>query len=374
MEIISKKDLGIDEKTLDTAVNSICSDIALMTFGSDHVFCKESLHYFTDTRKRKTLKDPGVVWYKGNPRFPIINRQTGTTSIFMNTDVLKLALSSGIAKVFKKKYRSKNLIFTQGPPSVVIKPYMADQSSGQCFIFDSDKVSYTGFLCMTENDETIDSGQIEILENFNGYYDILSEYFNFPKHLKNKEILYLESWFSVSEANEIIKFITALYNYEFRELDWKLDEKTVPKEIHELYNKFVDRNFEVPEHPRYLKWKRQKCSKGTMILIDNKTVIRTASSKDEEVRIYLPIVLQPKSMSVSLERLLHTYYEKGKIGDWSKPGVRHFTRSNRHEYDWRQSRKGQKEGIEKFLDHSWTEDEKIRLGIDSSRYKLEKSS
>jgi hypothetical protein len=244
------------------------------------------------------------------------------------------------------------VVYVHGPPAPIVKPNGAIKSPAQIYGFQNvnqdGKVRYTGIICLSKNDEEHKSGQLQVLENFDAYYDILNAHYRFEAHTKSNEIVHLDhQWFSLAEANAFMEEYFALYNWMVHKIPCTLN-RTVRWEVSQLYNRT---RLEVSKRFEIMTWKTLPSEQGQMYIFDSKQAMRTASNKTAEARIYLQIAVEPRPKNWNRTITyctLQRNYGTGRFGDWSKPGVRAYIRENSTEHKWRRDKLALPAAIEKF--------------------------
>lgn len=340
--------MNIIQTNLDiTLLNNISEDVTKHIFdivfaNEDIKYSSKSMWYFTCANLRKHLKNPDIIYYDGKTRFPYINKHTGFTNVYCIPDLIKLSIDDQIISPFKQLYNTdENIVYNQGPCYPIIKPYMSEMSPGICYLFDPYKTTYTGYLDMTHNISEKDNGELEYLSNFSQYYELLNKYYYFNHYTKGGDLLFLESWFNLFTANDIIKYITFLHNSSIDEINEVIDN--IPQDILDLYEKFEndgsDEIFDMldnlPIIPVKMEWLNVKSTIGNLVIFDNKTPIRTIANKKHTTHMYMSVHLVPQSyMTDNQYKDNYQYYKTGKIGNWIKPGLRYYTRSNMGEYNY----------------------------------------
>lgn len=342
----------------ENAARSIRSDIIGMVFGEEDLIDAEQeakMALFTNAKMRRDLPDSRIVWKKGVARYPEINHFTGQVALYNNLNVLKLAGNKKIAEILSSFYKVPvdTLGMLQGPPALIVKPMGAGASHPFVHSFgalDDDRQRYTAMLCVSSNAENAQSGGVELLENFDVYYDLLSKYYDFGAHCKTGDILHLETkWFSIEDANRVIEDYTVLYNYYERNISCTL-ERAVTFEVSEVY---ADFKFPVPEVFRPLRWTPMQSRQGSLHVFSSKQAVRTSSNRFEKTRIYMQIPMEPKPEGwegSEAQRGLKESYDTGKFGDWSKPGVRRYLRENSTEYNYRLGKVAENDLREAFVE------------------------
>jgi len=325
----------------DNTASSVRSDIIEMVFGTKTTSVseqEETLRLFINSKLRTNLANSKIVWKRGIARFPEINHFTGQVALYTNIDVLKMAADPRVSNVLGKFYKtsSDQLGLYSGPPAVIVKPMGAGTSHPIVYTFGdltSEQVRYTAFWCLTSHAERDQSGGLEVLDNFETYFDLLSAVFDFKAHCKSNDLIHLESkWFSVDAANKFIEEYTALYNYYKRDLSCTL-EREIPLKTAELYDRYQDM-FPVPERFAPMYWKPIASQKGHLVVFSSRQAVRTASNRDQTARIYVQIPLQPRPENWDGSELRESY-QTGKFGNWAKPGLRRYLRENSTEYNFR---------------------------------------
>ncbi|MDG7050739.1 MAG: hypothetical protein JRZ94_06015, partial [Nitrososphaerota archaeon] len=183
---------------VENVAESIGQDILMMTIGKvsesngDENSLSKDLAIFTTGDDRHATNR--VAWKDGNSRYPHINRVTGTVGLYENPDVQELAKSVEIAEYFASLYSSaiggnverKDMVHTHGPPIPIVKPQNSGKSCGINFAMQNTSVGLkiNGLLCLTDNDGER-TGEIQKLQNFDIYYDVLDQYYEFQQHAKD---------------------------------------------------------------------------------------------------------------------------------------------------------------------------------------------
>lgn len=308
-------------------VSDVDANLASFTSGSTNSPPKET----DDIRQ--------IVWKDGNSRFPHINRVTGFVALYENPDIIKFGLTNEVISAFKEKYESEQVIYAHGPPIVAVKPQNSGKSTGMIFLMNdiTPEEKYTGIVSLSHEKSGENTGELEILSQFDVYYDVLNAFFNFGKHTKSKDVLYLEKWFNLADANEIIEEYTQYYNYYERGIPCTLTRK-IRREVVNIYkkNKFV-----VPAQCGTIRWESLSSRKGELYMISSKQPIRSLQNKDSVSRVYMYIAMQSKPANWDQSKTkisLLQGYKTGKWGNWGKPGLRLYIRENSSEYSWRRVR------------------------------------
>lgn len=331
--------------------HSIGSDIVSMVF-DENTDINGSLARFTNPDMRPDQQDKNLVWKNGNSRFPHINKFSGVVALYENLSVLELGLSDQVLKILGSLYGTSDLVYAHGPPAPLVKPNGAIKSPAQVYSFQNvnqdGKVRYTGIICLSKNDGTHKSGQLQVLSNFDAYYDVLNAFYRFETHSKTNEIIHLDhQWFNVADANAFMEEYFALYNWNVHKIPCTLN-RVVRWEVSQIYNRT---KLEVSKQFEPMTWKTLDSEQGQMYIFNSKQAVRTASNKTAEARVYLQIAVEPKPknwMKMMTYHTLRSSYNTGKFGDWSKPGVRSYLRENSTEYNWRRVKQAKQSAIEKF--------------------------
>lgn len=333
---------NLDEELLESIAKNIMKNAIDIVFHSEGVkYSKNALWYFTCNKLRKRFKNSDIIYYNGRTRFPYVNKHTGHTNIYLLLDMIKLSINKAILDPFRLLYNDQDIVYNNGPVYPIIKPYLSEISSGICYLFDSSSTRYTGYLSMSKHGNIVDSGEIEYLDNFSTYFWLLNKYYHFSNYTKGGDLLFLENWFNITQANELIKYITFIHHASSEEIDKIIDK--IPEYIINLYEHFeeaVDETVmteldKLPIKPTELIWKYANIDIGQMFIFDNKTPIRTMANKQHQTRVYLSHHLVPTSMFTDEELKNNTtYFTTGKIGNWIKPGLRYYTRANMGEYEY----------------------------------------
>jgi len=294
------------------------------------------LKMFTNPELRKTTKGGKSVHKGGVKRCPHLNHFTGSTSMFMNLEVLQLVTQPEIVEAFSAIYNCdrSRLGMTYGPPTILIKPEASGASPAFVYRFgDDDKtIRYTGLMSLSSHHRDSHAAGVQKMTGFETYYDILSTMYDFNYHCPDGSILYLEKWFSMDAANRFLEEYTSYYNFRTRGIPINLS-RTVPQEAIDLYD---SSHFEVPEVFVPLHWENIPMPQGELRLFSSREAIKTLPGKDKEcARVYLQIPVQklPKAWNSSeLRKELEESYRSGRFGDWHKPGKRCYVRENKSEY------------------------------------------
>lgn len=326
---------------------SIKQELVSMVFGEENRDPEESLRMFVNAKLRKNLPDNKVVYRHGVTRYPEVNHFTGGVALYGNIQVLSLALDEKVLSAVRSRYPEgqKEIGLYHGPPSLIVKPSGSGISPPFSYWFQdlSEGVKYTGLISLTQHESEEGSGELEILEGSEVYFDLLNSWYGFSNHCKAKDILYLEAkWFSIDESNKIISQYTMLYNYYIRGINPKGDV-IIPVKLRDFYSR---NKFEIPIEPVKLKWKVVEMKPGEPLIFSSKHILRTQSSRDERARIYVQIPLEPRPKdwdSSFAKRTLQDSYESGRFGNWIKPGLRLYLRENSTESEWRDSHETQEE-------------------------------
>lgn len=362
-----KRRTSLTKEELSEARNSILTEICMMVFGNiTKGNLDRCISYFTDPAARTELPNSDIVWKDGKIRFPHVNKSTGVVALYENPQALAIGESESVTKHFKDLYTDDvgiasdsniELIYMHGPPAPLVKPHNAGRSTPFMYVFtdsssdDQQKAAtkYTGILCLSAHPkrssgssgdhsgwaESLAAGEIEILTNFDLYYDILSAYYNLSERCKNRDVVYFEQkWFSEYEANQVIEEYTALYNWAARDKPCTLS-RAIRWEVNDIYETY---GFKVPEQFEQLKWTTLDCEQGDLYIFTSKQLLRTINNQTSTARVYLQLALEPKPANwegseAQLE--LAESQRSGKYGNWVKPGKREYIRENSTEWAWR---------------------------------------
>lgn len=360
---------------LTTLADEAIKDIVQSVFNQPN---PNLIHCFTNPDFRTSLETPNIVWKDSKSRFPHINRFTGTVAYYTNVNMYTFAFTKlpRLQKAYEKakliepnepgSTSNSSLTLTHGPPALLIKPNSSGKSSPYVYRFQDVQpgLKFTAIVCLSEHNEH-KTGEMEILVEFDKYYDILSDYYNFDDHMKTEDILYLEKWFVLQEANEVIEEYLSLYNYYQRQLPSNLNRKVRSKVVNLYQKRLQDINNDphsVPQNFIPMKWKKFRSQLGDVIILSSKQAIRTVANISFSPRIYLQIPAEPRpaDWENSLSQIsLRNSYKDGKFGDWMKPGLRKYLRENSNEHEFK-SKTGT---LESFTQHEWSATELQILGI-----------
>lgn len=342
-----------DESELQLS-DRIIKSIVKMVFNSDDA---DDIHFFTNVNRRQNLDDPNIVWKNGNSRYPHINRFTGAIGMYLNTDIVSYALTH--LSELRKSYDA-DIALTHGPPALLVKPNGAGPSPPFVYRFQdlSEGIKYTMLIPLCGKlDENQPSGEVEVLTNFEFYYDFLSAYYNFDAHSKADEMLYLEKWFNIKEANEVVEEYVALYNYhEFGTLT------NLRRKIRTKVSKFYRANkTPIATEFKPMFWQTKSSKPGQAMVFSSKQALRTVANSTFDTRIYLQVAAEPLPEywpnSLEQQNLIDSY-ATGKFGNWTKPGLRRFLRENSFENTSTSSKV-----LQKFTSHQWTDSERTMLAL-----------
>lgn len=348
---------------LEGISESIGNDIVRMVFGKvDNL--DEDLAQFTTGEERQNVNRS--VWKDGNSRYPHINRVSGMVGLYENPEVNDLAMSSEIIRIFQDLYPNQDeVIYAHGPPIPIVKPLNSGKSSGIIFTMQdtSPGIKYSGILALT-NHQNEKTGELEKLQNFDIYYDLLDAFYDFSEHSKGNDVIYLD-WehqsknrFNITDANAIIEEYTSLYNFHVRgiqctlcrEIRWEVAR--VFEGGRGIYGKpkrtKTSERIDVPEKMLPLSWEKIRMNRGDLYIISSKDVIRTLQNDNKETRIYLHFAMEPKPENwdnSEQKQNLKLGYKTGKFGNWGKPGLRFYLRENSTENRWRRG-----EGKKDYVD------------------------
>jgi hypothetical protein len=348
---------------LEGISESIGNDIVRMVFGKVNNL-DEDLAQFTTGEERQNVNR--LVWKDGNSRYPHINRVSGMVGLYENPEVNDLAMSSEIIRIFQDLYPNQNeVIYAHGPPIPIVKPLNSGKSSGIIFTMQdtSPGIKYSGILALT-NHQNEKTGELEKLQNFDIYYDLLDAFYDFSEHSKGNDVIYLD-WehqsknrFNITDANAIIEEYTSLYNFHVRgiqctlcrEIRWEVAR--VFEGGRGIYGKpkrtKTSERIDVPEKMLPLSWEKIRMNRGDLYIISSKDVIRTLQNDSKETRIYLHFAMEPKPENwdnSEQKQNLKLGYKTGKFGNWGKPGLRFYLRENSTENRWRRG-----EGKKDYVD------------------------
>jgi len=337
------------------------------------------IHQFTDPNVRDDDVTASVIWMNGNPRFPHINRFTGAVAIYTNLKVYEYAFSKMSFLENAYQINQNSLIMSHGPPALIIKPANAGKSTPFVYRFQdiTEGMKYTALVCLNSSDNPLENtskrsnGELEILRNFETYYDVLSEVYEFDKHTKSGDILYLEKWFDLQDANEIVEEYVNMYNYYVRNIPSTL-KRSVRGKVSALYKNtdlklLLMKSDILPIKFIPMRWIRYKKEPGDVTILNSRQALRTAANHSNTVVSYLQIAAEPINNdwknSFYYYNLI-TSYKTGKFGDWIKPGVRKFIRENSAEYNYRIKTNT----LDIFKNHKWSPTQLQYLGIDSKEF------
>jgi hypothetical protein len=316
--------------------NELKQRFALMILGQNNENIETQLKLFTNPELRKKCKLGKSVHKGGVKRCPHLNHFTGTTSMFMNIEILQLVSQPDILKFFAEAYKcnENRLGLTYGPPTILIKPEASGASPPFIYMFGSDKsIQYTGLMSLSSHRDDVVAAGVQKMIGFETYYDILSLLYNFSQHCQDETVLYLEKWFSMDTSNRFLEEYTAYYNFKTFNTPITLS-RTIPQEVYDVYK---DYGFVVPTIFEPLHWESISMEQGRLRIFSSREVIRTLPGKDKNcARVYVQIPIQqiPETWEDSdLCKKLAESYKSGRFGDWHKPGKRCYVRENKSEYE-----------------------------------------
>ncbi|MFS8158947.1 MAG: hypothetical protein ACMG6E_01805 [Candidatus Roizmanbacteria bacterium] len=351
---------------MQKVTETIADELSSIIFGgSEQLSPKELLQCLTSTKSRVKLGDKRAIWKDGISRFPHVNGSTGMTALYMCKEILKIGFRTDVQEKFKTLYHDEigsdfvgsNPIMAHGPPSLIIKPGGAMTSPPYVYRF-QDLTEGTKFTILIPLHEAGDG--LQLLTHFETYFDLLAKYFDFNAKSKHGDILYLEKWFDLRQANQFLMEYTILYNYYVRNIPADRSIK-ISSKTNTFFKKSSGTAMAVPEEFLQMTWEDLKAKDG-MFVLTSKQAIRTLNSKSDSMRMFVQIAMEPKPPGwdeSSEKSALQMSYETGKFGNWHKPGLRLYIRENSTEYDSRALDGSLKE----FINHQWTPSEKIILGI-----------
>lgn len=343
---------------ITSIADQVKKELVSMVFGEENKDPEESLRLFVNAKLRKGMPDDKIVYKHGVTRYPEVNHFTGGVAFYGNLEVLKLSLSDKVVNAVREKYgissdSTEDIGLYHGPPSLIVKPSGSGISPPFSYWFQdlSEGEKYTALLPLTQHSEEESSGGLEILKGSEIYFDLLNRWFDFSKHCKAKDILYLEAkWFTVTDARKLIAQYTMLYNYYNRGIKPE-GEISIPAKVRDF---FMKNKIEVPQNVVDLKWVPLETKAGEPIIFSSKQILRTQSARDPNARIYVQIPFEPKprNWDKSLHKSsLQRSYESGRFGNWIKPGLRLYLRENSTESTWRDKyeTKEEKDARDEFI-------------------------
>ncbi|MCB9640927.1 MAG: hypothetical protein H6727_18675 [Myxococcales bacterium] len=216
---------------------SVLSDLCQMAFSKEKrridPYAPETLALFLDPKLRaKRLRDPSCIWEDGNPRRPILTKDTGMLNLCFNPDVLKhVHYQPKVYAEIAELYGSPRLAYLHGPDRVGIKikgsedmPLHLDYHLFQRFfepgIDGRFEKRVQAFVCgQIPHDVPLESsGTLALVPYFHHYFDLARVYFDphtglFPLPQKRSPFHILGSSFlkGLHSFNTFIQEYTPMY-------------------------------------------------------------------------------------------------------------------------------------------------------------------
>jgi hypothetical protein len=315
---------------------SIKNDTVAMVFGPEEREAEASLPLFTNAKLRSGLENKNVVYRRGISRYPEVHHTTGVVALYNNLEALKLATLPQIVDFVSDAYGQKEVGLYHGPPAPLLKPAGSGVSAPFVYWFQdlSPGTKYTTVVSLTTHTTEKMAGNLEVLQGFDVYYDLLDAHYDFARHCPGEDILVLDpTWFSLEETQKLISQYTLLYNY-FERAIVPLGRPIIPNAVRSLFEKT---KIEVPQEPLRLEWREINLEAGKSVLLSSRQALRVGLSKDPNTRVYLQIPLEPRPKGWTQEQSdsLRMSYESGRFGNWAKPGLRRYLRVNETEVNYR---------------------------------------
>lgn len=294
------------------------------------------LRLFTQSELRNGKNLTRSVHKNGVSRCPELNQFTGSVAMYMNSNLLELATRPEVLETFTKAYDvdPKELGLCHGPPTLLIKPEGSGVSQPFVYTFQdiSDGEKWTGIMSLTSHSKQQNSGGLQKLSNFELYYELLNQLFNFGRHCSEKDVIHLDKWFSIETANDLIEEYTIYDAFKSRNVPIQLN-RPISDEVIQIWES--SSRIKVLEVFQPLTWVDVPMQAGDLKLFSSKEAIRTLSCSDVVARVYVQFAIEvkPADWNSSQKRNdLEFSYRSGKFGEWDKPGKRLYIRDNKTEH------------------------------------------
>jgi len=333
----------LNKKDCEEISQSIQEDILNTTFGltgemKNAKKCPNIWQLFTDPKLREEYLDNSkCIWQNNFSQKPLVSKSCGMTNIYHNPLVREKILFNpdiinSITEEYEKKLDEKEeIIYAKGPERVSIKPKGSTNMDRHIDDnFQEHELRIQGFVTLQMNKSKQGNmsavGSIEILSNFNWYFDAYSLFIeNNPEH---------ESETFNSEKNPIILDKTFQNSIEpFNE--W-LQEKFYSDTIKRKYYNFL-KEHPLPEDFQKIVWEFPPLKNGDLFIWDSRCPHRNTKNKSDVSRIVAYVSLYPISTweKMGKPNILNMFLGKEKSLNGEK------NRDNREEKefykdDWKQ--------------------------------------